>query len=212
MAAYLVVTDEGITAVDAGFPGFWRPLLRELTAIGATPGDIRGVVLTHGDVDHLGYAERLREGELVDPADFDLPVLDEPASGAWGVYAHEHTQRWSEAVASFDGYVFVTPGYNHGVSWPLKNGFVSYGVHGGVRAVEQLRQIAGDLKLADVGAQVALNTYTDFDHTGIGITEPTVTGVFAPDERHAGDLAKVLDQVAVWSRALAPVRAETAES
>ncbi|RKN09412.1 MBL fold metallo-hydrolase [Streptomyces radicis] len=60
VAAYLVVTDEGITAVDAGLPGFWKALRRELAAIGATPADIRGVVLTHGDVDHLGYAERLR--------------------------------------------------------------------------------------------------------------------------------------------------------
>jgi NAD(P)H-dependent FMN reductase len=61
------------------------------------------------------------EVELVDLADFDLPVLDEPASGAWGIYAHEHTRRWSEAIASYDGYVIVTPEYNHGVPGPLKN-------------------------------------------------------------------------------------------
>lgn len=165
------------------------------------------------------------EVELVDLADFALPVLDEPASAAWGVYAHEHTKRWSEAIAAFDGYVFVTPEYNHGVPGPLKNaidylyaewnhkavGFVSYGVNGGVRAVEQLRQIAAELKLADVAAQVALNTFTDFDYTGIDITDPTVTGVFAPDGRHVDDLATLLDEVTVWSRALAPVRARTTE-
>ncbi|OZM71623.1 NADPH-dependent FMN reductase [Amycolatopsis antarctica] len=164
--------------------------------------------------------------ELVDLAGFDLPVLDEPASGAWGIYAHEHTRRWSEAIAAVDGYVLVTPEYNHGVPGPLKNaidylyyewnhkavGFVGYGVNGGVRAVEQLRQIAAELKLADVAAQVALNTFTDFDYTGVDITEPTVTGVFTPDDRHAGDLAKLLDEVTVWSRALAPVRAQTPES
>ncbi|GAA0898429.1 NAD(P)H-dependent oxidoreductase [Pseudonocardia zijingensis] len=162
------------------------------------------------------------EVELVDLADFNLPVLDEPASGAWGIYAHGHTKRWSEAIASYDGYVFVTPEYNHGVPGPLKNaidylfyewndkaaGFVSYGVNGGVRAVEQLRQIAAELKLADVAAQVTLSTFTDFDYTDIDITEPTVTGVFAPAERHAGDLAKLLEEVTVWSRALAPVRAQ----
>lgn len=166
------------------------------------------------------------EVELVDLADFDLPVLDEPASGAWGIYAHEHTKRWSEAIASYDGYVFVTPEYNHGVPGPLKNaidflysewnhkaaGFVSYGVNGGVRAVEQLRQIAAELKLADVSAQVALNTFTDFDYHGIDITEPTVTGRFAPAERHVGDLASLLEDVALWSRALAPVRAQTADT
>lgn len=164
--------------------------------------------------------------ELVDLSDFALPVLDEPAPGAWGIYAHEHTKRWSEAIASFDGYVIVTPEYNHGVPGPLKNaldylyyewhhkavGFVSYGVHGGVRAVEQLRQIAAELKLADVSAQVTLNTFTDFDYTGIDLAEPTATGVFAPDDRHAEDLATLLDEVTAWSRALAPVRAQTPES
>ncbi|MFD6800554.1 NADPH-dependent FMN reductase [Streptomyces cyaneofuscatus] len=45
--------------------------------------------------------------------------LTRPA--AWGIYAHEHARRWSEAIAAFDGYVFVTPEYNHGVPGPLKN-------------------------------------------------------------------------------------------
>ncbi|AOS62244.1 NADPH-dependent FMN reductase [Actinoalloteichus hymeniacidonis] len=166
------------------------------------------------------------ELELVDLAEFDLPVLDEPASGAWGVYAHEHTKRWSEAIASFDGYVIVTPEYNHGVPGPLKNaldylyyewnhkavGFVGYGTVGGVRAVEQLRQIVADFKLADVATQVTLNTFTDFDYTGIDITEPTITGVFAPADRHVTDLARLLEEVTVWSCALQPVRAQAVES
>ncbi|MFE7480197.1 NADPH-dependent FMN reductase [Streptomyces sp. NPDC057552] len=163
------------------------------------------------------------ELELVDLADFALPVLDEPAPAAWGIYAHEHTRRWSEAIAAFDGYVFVTPEYNHGVPGPLKNaidylyaewhhkavGFVGYGVEGGVRAVEQLRQIAAELKLADVGTQVALNTYTDFDYTGVDLGDPAATGVFAPAERHADGLATLLEEVTVWSRALATVRPRT---
>src|SRR5688572_23940180 len=60
VAAYLLVTDEGITVIDAGLPGQWRDLQRELTAIGRTTADIRGLILTHGDSDHLGFAERLR--------------------------------------------------------------------------------------------------------------------------------------------------------
>lgn len=59
-AAYLVVTDDGITAIDAGLGGYWRLLERELQSIGRSPAEIRGVILTHGDSDHLGYAERLR--------------------------------------------------------------------------------------------------------------------------------------------------------
>lgn len=60
VAAYLVVTPEGITVIDAGLPGHWRDLRRELAAVGRDVGDIRGIVLTHGDSDHLGFAERLR--------------------------------------------------------------------------------------------------------------------------------------------------------
>jgi NAD(P)H-dependent FMN reductase len=159
--------------------------------------------------------------ELLDLAEFGLPVLDEPAPALYNMYVHEHTKRWAEAVGSVDGYVFVTPEYNHGVPGALKNaidylfyewndkaaGFVSYGINGGVRAVEQLRQIAAELKLADVRGQVAFNTYTDFDYTGLDPADPATTGVFTPAERHADDLAGLLDEVVIWSRALAAVRA-----
>src|SRR3712207_9321813 len=56
------------------------------------------------------------ECELVDIRDFDLPLLDEPVPPSQGRYSKEHTKRWAAKVASFDGYVFVTPEYNHGIS------------------------------------------------------------------------------------------------
>jgi glyoxylase-like metal-dependent hydrolase (beta-lactamase superfamily II) len=68
VAAYLVLADDGVTVVDAGLPGHWRALVRELAAAGRTVADVRGVVLTHGDTDHLGFAERLRR-------DHGVPVL-----------------------------------------------------------------------------------------------------------------------------------------
>ena len=68
VAAYLVDTPDGITLIDAGLPGHWRDLHKALTEIGKTPSDIRGLVLTHGDSDHIGFAERLRR-------DFDVPVF-----------------------------------------------------------------------------------------------------------------------------------------
>ncbi|TDD72149.1 MBL fold metallo-hydrolase [Actinomadura darangshiensis] len=60
VACYLVDTPEGITLIDAGLPGHWRDLQRELRSLGKTVDDIRGLVLTHGDSDHIGFAERLR--------------------------------------------------------------------------------------------------------------------------------------------------------
>lgn len=60
VAAYLVETPAGVTVIDAGLAGMWGDLLAELTAMNRTLDDIRGVILTHGDSDHVGFAERLR--------------------------------------------------------------------------------------------------------------------------------------------------------
>ena len=68
VAAYLVDTDAGVTVVDAGLPGHWRELLAELAAMGRSLDDVRGLILTHGDSDHIGFAERLRR-------DHGVPVL-----------------------------------------------------------------------------------------------------------------------------------------
>jgi NAD(P)H-dependent FMN reductase len=150
------------------------------------------------------------EIELVDIKDFSLPLLDEPVPPSRGQYSHEHTKAWSAKIASFDAYVFVTPEYNHGTSGALKNaidylyrewndkaaGFVSYGSVGGVRAVEQLRLVMGELQVADVRAQVSLSLYTDFESFK----------VFKPAERHEQSVHAMLDQVIAWGGALKTLR------
>ncbi|UPK73920.1 MBL fold metallo-hydrolase [Nocardioidaceae bacterium SCSIO 66511] len=60
VAAYLVDTPDGITIIDAGLPGHWHDLQRALAELNKTASDIAGLVLTHGDSDHIGFAERLR--------------------------------------------------------------------------------------------------------------------------------------------------------
>jgi glyoxylase-like metal-dependent hydrolase (beta-lactamase superfamily II) len=60
VAVYLIDAPEGVTIIDAGLPGQWKELITELAGMGRSLGDVRGVVLTHGDSDHIGFAERLR--------------------------------------------------------------------------------------------------------------------------------------------------------
>jgi NAD(P)H-dependent FMN reductase len=148
--------------------------------------------------------------ELVDLRDYPLPHLDEPLPPSMGQYQNDHTKEWSDKIASFDGFVIVTPEYNHSTSGVLKNaidylyaewnnkavGFVSYGAVGGARAAEQLRLISGELQMADVRQQVALSLLTDFENYS----------VFKPSAYHVAALNTLLDQVVAWSIALAPLR------
>lgn len=152
------------------------------------------------------------EYELVDIAEFDLPLLDEPVPPSQHKYSKDHTKRWSEKIASFDGYVFVTPEYNHSTSGALKNaidflysewnnkaaGFVSFGSSGGTRAVEHLRLIMGELQIADVRSQVALSLFTDFENFS----------TFKPQALHEKSLKSMLDQLIAWSGAMKSVRAK----
>ncbi|WP_018501011.1 NADPH-dependent FMN reductase [Parafrankia discariae] len=150
------------------------------------------------------------EFELVDLLDYPLPHLDEPLPPSLGQYQNEHTKRWAAKIASFDGFVMVTPEYNHSTSGVLKNaidylfaewankavGFVSYGGAGGARATEHLRLIAGELQMADVRQQVVLSLLTEFENFS----------VFKPGEYNLAALGTLLDQVVAWSAALAPLR------
>jgi NAD(P)H-dependent FMN reductase len=150
------------------------------------------------------------EFELVDLGDYPLPHLDEPHWAMFGQYQNEHTKAWAAKIASFDGFIIVTPEYNHSIPGVLKNaldylyaewnnkalGVVSYGGAGGARAADHLRQIAGELQLADVRQQVTLFLLTDFENFGS----------LTPTEFSRQSLATLIDQVIAWSTALAPLR------
>lgn len=150
--------------------------------------------------------------ELVDLKDFDLDLLNEPTvpGAAKRQYENPKTRRWSEKIDEFDGYVFVTPEYNHGVPAALKNAFdvlypewthkgiafVGYGSDSGVRAVEHWRTITANAQMHVIRGQVALSTMDDFED---GET-------FAPREQKAKDCRNALAQLVKLTRATSTLR------
>jgi NAD(P)H-dependent FMN reductase len=148
--------------------------------------------------------------EIVDLRDHALPLYDEAFSPSQGKYEHEYTKEWAATVARFDGYVLVTPEYNHSPSAVLKNALdyvyaewnnkaaalVSYGSTGGVRAAEHLRQVLAELQVADVRTGLAFSTMLDWE-------TPTT---FAPAERHLRTADVMFTQLEAWAGALKPLR------
>lgn len=145
--------------------------------------------------------------ELVNLLEWNLPFFDDPSSPSTGVYHTEAAKRWSAQIAKADGYVIITPEYNHGYPAGLKNAldliygewnrkpvaFVSYstGAIGGARSVEQLRQVVVDLQMAPV-------------HTALHI--PFIEKAFDAegklDPKFDARAEKLLDELLWWTMVL----------
>ena len=149
--------------------------------------------------------------ELIDLLDYPLPHLDEPLPPILGQYEKDHTKQWAAKVSEYDGFVFVTPEYNHSTSGVLKNAIdylqaewhnkaaalVGYGGAGGARAVEHLRGVLSEVQVAHVRQSLAFSFFTDFENFS----------EFKPGAAHL-DFAPVLfDQLESWAAALKPLRA-----
>jgi NAD(P)H-dependent FMN reductase len=148
--------------------------------------------------------------ELVDIADFDLPLLDEAYPAAYQNYQNPATKAWSAKVSEFDGFIFVVHEYNHTAGPVLTNalsflnvefnnkaaGFVSYGSAGGARAVEHLREILSELQVAHVRNQVMFSLFNDFENFS----------EFTPTEQNAGTLTPMVDQLVSWAKGFATIR------
>ncbi len=153
------------------------------------------------------------EVELVDLADVDLPLFDEPRHPRLQDYENEHTRQWSEIVGRADAFVFVTPEYNHGPPPSLVNaidylskewaykpaGFVSYGgVSAGTRSVEMTRQLLAGLKVVGIPEAVAIPFFARH------IDEDS--GRFEPGEVQEKAGATMLDELGRWAAALEALR------
>src|SRR6201981_647789 len=138
-------------------------MLKIAIIIGSTRPGRNGEAVAKG-VYEIAHKRSDAEFELVDIKDFNLPLLDEPVPAAMGNYSKPHTKAWAAKIDSFDGYVFVTPEYNHGMNGALKNaidflyrewnnkaaGFVGYGGAGAARAISPVRAGVGFIPGATV--------------------------------------------------------------
>jgi NAD(P)H-dependent FMN reductase len=161
-------------------------------------------------VKHGGF-----EVNVVDLAELNLPLMDEPNHPRLRRYEHQHTKDWSATVDAADAFVFVMPEYNHGYTAPLKNaldylhgewaykpvGLVSYGgVSGGLRAVQTIKPVLNSLKLTPMLEAVpipfAMRLIDD-------------EGEFQADEALENAATLMLDELLRWTGALAPLRGAT---
>jgi NAD(P)H-dependent FMN reductase len=152
------------------------------------------------------------EVERIDLREENLPLFDEPRHPRLRTYEHEHTKRWSAKIEAADAFIFVTPEYNHGTPPSLINaldylsqewahkpvGFVSYGgPAGGTRAVQMVKPMLAALKLVPLFESVIAPLFTK------SITD----GKFTASELQETQGRGMLDALAKWVTALAPMRA-----
>ena len=152
------------------------------------------------------------EVELIDLAQIDLPIFDEPKHPRLREYAHAHTRRWSQIVDRADAYVWVIPEYNHAVNAAAKNaidylnaewaqkpvGIVSYGgVAAGTRSAQMLKQIVGALRMTTLTEAVHVPFVTQF------IDEQ---GTFVPNEELKTGAQGMLDELVRVAVALRRLR------
>jgi NAD(P)H-dependent FMN reductase len=186
-----------------------RPVLQIISA-STRPGR-KGIAVARW-VQQLAREHGGFDVELVDLAEVDLPVFDEPNHPRLQQYVHQHTKDWSATVARADAYVFVTPEYNHSYPAGLKNaldylsaewadkaaGLVSYaGVSAGLRAATAIKPVLAALRMLPVVEAVSVPFFAQF------LTEDEE---FVPNtELEAGGKA-MLDELLRVTGALRPLR------
>lgn len=150
--------------------------------------------------------------EVIDLADVNLPLLDEPNHPRLRRYTHQHTKDWSATVDRADAFVFVIPEYNYGFNAVIKNaidylhaewahkpvGFVSYGgVAAGTRAVQMLKQVVTTLKMVPVFESVNIPFVAQFLDSDRKLQ---------PNDVMEGAATDMLAELARWTEALRPLR------
>ncbi len=157
--------------------------------------------------------------QLIDLRDHPLPIFDQPASPAYTLrdYPNEAIARWGRTIDEADGFIVITPEYNHGYPASLKNAidyvfpelnrkpitFVGYGNVGGARAIEQLRLVAVELEMAPL--RHAIHILPELMVPAMK-ADPFTPELFASLDKRL-DVAAT--DLAWWASALATARAES---
>lgn len=179
--------------------------------VGSTGSGRDGSAVGQWVLDHVKY----RQGTTYDVLEldaFDLAFLAEPTAPTAPSRTDNNaqTRAWNRTIDGYDGFVWVTPGYNFGAPARFKKaldvlhpewnhkavGFVAYGVDGGVRTVEHWRSVVANAQLIAVRAQVALSIFHDWQDEE-----------FAPRNQRVDELVRVLDQLEQMVVTLRPLRA-----
>ncbi len=138
--------------------------------------------------------------EYVDLGAYNVPLLTTSVHPMMANkdYGDANLQAWSDTIDALDGFVFVTPEYNHGVPGGFKNAvdvlgpewvgkpvsFIGHGAVGGVRAIEQWRQILANFSMPMTRAELNFNLFFDW-----------ADGEFTPAERHPAEIQAMLDEL-----------------
>ncbi|MFT9366394.1 MAG: NADPH-dependent FMN reductase [Gluconobacter sp.] len=144
--------------------------------------------------------------EIIDLAEWSLPMDDEPGIPALGLYKQPHSKAWSEKVAQADGVVFVTPQYNWGYPAALKNAIdhcylewkgkplmiVTYGGHGGGKCAAQLHQVAEGLKMRPVSPMPAITLSDAIIRENAPLDDATFAAALSPVQDGWAALAESL--------------------
>lgn len=170
-----------------------------------------------------GHAQKRSdmEFEILDLRDFDLPFFNEMASNAWMPSTDPKAVAWQKKLAEFDGFVFVTPEYNHSIPASLKNALdqayvewnkkpgaiVAYGSVGGTRAAEHLRAIQVELQMVPVRSSVHIGGSEFMKVSPLGAGQPftEIEPVLLPG------LNDMLNQLAWWTDVTRAGRQKDAE-
>ncbi len=151
--------------------------------------------------------------ELIDLRDHPLPFFDEASPPVQAPVTNEAARAWGQRLNSLDGFILVTPEYNHGPTAVLKNAFdsayaefvrkplafVGYGSVGAARAIEQLRLLATSFQMVSLNHCVNIGMA---EFSGIA----TQARDFADFPYLARSAEALLDDLAWWATTLKAAR------